>query len=324
MWCGNRSRVLIFSRSAGAGAAVMKLPLIVSLCLVAVVWQTTLATAALAPSKVVKLDETNWTLTLNDEWMLEFMAPWCPACTSLKGTWDDLGSSAKVLKINVAEIDVTTAPGLSGRFLVTALPTIYHVINGEFRQYKGPRDHDSLFTFVEGKRWKATEPVSWWKNPDSIQMSYVSYFFKMSQMLRVVHNILLEQYGLPTWGSYLVFALATILLGSIIGLLMVACIDFLYPQKATDKRPQPSPITKSEEAEVMNDDLIDEEEDNSEEYETQDDKDEDEEKNSASDTPESDSEEENKEIENSGSGASDKDNKSSPNVRRRKTVRKEK
>lgn len=53
------------------------------------------------------------------------MAPWCPACTSLKGTWDDLGSSAKVLKINVAEIDVTTAPGLSGRFLVTALPTIY-------------------------------------------------------------------------------------------------------------------------------------------------------------------------------------------------------
>ena len=53
-------------------------------------------------------------------------APWCPACRALGEAWagfaewtDDLGLHG------VAKVDVTENPGLSGRFLVTALPTIY-------------------------------------------------------------------------------------------------------------------------------------------------------------------------------------------------------
>lgn len=37
-------------------------------------------------------------------------------------------------------------------------------------------------------------------------------------VLRSVHSVLVEEYGLPTWGSYLVFALATILVGALLGL----------------------------------------------------------------------------------------------------------
>lgn len=59
------------------------------------------------------------------------------------------------------------------------------VIDGEFRQYKGPRDVESMLGYVEEMRWKQTEPVPSWKAPHSIQMSLVAEFFKLSQALRV-------------------------------------------------------------------------------------------------------------------------------------------
>lgn len=62
---------------------------------------------------------------------------------------------------------------------------VFSVINGEFRQYKGPRDKDSFTSFVEEKKWEQVEPISNWKAPNSFQMSVVSSFFKLSQTLRV-------------------------------------------------------------------------------------------------------------------------------------------
>lgn len=182
-------------------------------------------------SKVIDLTEENWRSMLKDEWMVEFYAPWCPACKGLQNTWNDFASWSKDLGISVAKVDVTTSPGLSGRFMVTALPTIFHVYNGQFRQYKGSRDKDAFFSFIEDKKWKAIEPVSSWNSPDSIQMTIVSAFFKLSQVLRHFHNILMEDYGLPYWGSYLIFAVATILLGAVLGLVLVCIIDLIYPQK---------------------------------------------------------------------------------------------
>lgn len=52
-------------------------------------------------------------------------APWCPACKGLQSTWEDLASASKELSVTVGQVDVTVSPGLSGRFMVTALPTIF-------------------------------------------------------------------------------------------------------------------------------------------------------------------------------------------------------
>jgi len=54
------------------------------------------------------------------------MAPWCPACRAFQATWDDFAKKwSRDLDVHIATIDVTQNPGLSGRFLITALPSIY-------------------------------------------------------------------------------------------------------------------------------------------------------------------------------------------------------
>jgi len=52
--------------------------------------------------------------------------------------------------------------------------------------------------------------------------------------LRAIHNRLVDDYGIPYWGSYILFAFATILLGAILGLLIVCVIDLIFPAKMTD------------------------------------------------------------------------------------------
>ncbi|CAH0598665.1 unnamed protein product [Chrysodeixis includens] len=222
-----------------------------------------------------ELDEDNWKEILEGEWMVEFYAPWCPACKDLSPAWRELSTRAtrKALGVRTAGVDVTKSPGLSGRFVVTALPTIFHVIDGEFRQYKGPRDVESMLGYVEEGRWKQTEPVPAWKAPHSIQMTLVAEFFKLSQALRRVHEMLMETYGLPTWGSYLIFAVATIFIGALLGLVLVCIIDLLYPPRRSDKvfvsqreldrrarGDQDHKDKSDDDQELINDDIVDDDE----------------------------------------------------------------
>lgn len=190
-----------------------------------------------AKGRLLTLTENTWTDLLEGEWMVEFFAPWCPACKQLEPLWKEFSEWGDDLGIKVANIDVTLNPGLSGRFLVTALPTIYHVKDGVFRQYRGARDKDSFFSFIEEKKWVNIDPISSWKTPQSIQMAIVSSFFKLSMGLRAVHTSLVEDYGIPYWGSYIIFGLATVLIGAFLGLIIVCIIDFICPTKPSAYQP---------------------------------------------------------------------------------------
>lgn len=113
---------------------------------------------------------------------------------------------------------------------------LFSVINGEFRQYRGARDAEALMAFVEDQKWKELEPVSSWKNPDSIQMAVVSYFFKLSHYLKEVNNVMLIDYGMPPWLTYVLFAIVTILLGALLGLILVSIIDLIFPPVSLNSR----------------------------------------------------------------------------------------
>nr|ACO15609.1 Thioredoxin domain-containing protein 1 precursor [Caligus clemensi] len=180
--------------------------------------------------EVIELKEDNWDRVLKGEWMLEFYAPWCPACRALQSSWEEFSTWSEDLHLHgIAQIDVTKGPGLSGRFMVTALPTIFHVKDGEFRQYRGSRDKDAFISFIEEKKWTELETIPSWKDPRSIQMTAVSYFFKMSMLLRNAHSAVTEVYGYPPWVSYSIFAIATVLVGAFLGLILVCCIDCVCP-----------------------------------------------------------------------------------------------
>ncbi|CAD5225009.1 unnamed protein product [Bursaphelenchus okinawaensis] len=199
-----------------------------------------LAAFAAPQSKyLIHLHEENWQDVLKGEWLLEFHAPWCPACKDLAKSWNAFADWSKDLNVNVAEVDVTQNPGLSGRFLVTALPTIYHVKDGVFRQYAGPRDKEAFITFVEDKQWQHVEPLPNYKHPNSAQMGVVAVFFKLSMAVRDLHNHLIEDKGVPAWASYSLFAAVTLGLGCILGYFIVCIIDAVFPTGAAAQRAQP-------------------------------------------------------------------------------------
>ncbi|XP_058825812.1 thioredoxin-related transmembrane protein 1 isoform X2 [Topomyia yanbarensis] len=291
-------------------------------------WFASIGPVTAAKSHVIELDESNWDRMLKEEWLVEFYAPWCPACKSLTPIWDDLSTWSDDLNIKTAKVDITTSPGLSGRFFVTALPTIFHVLNGEFRQYKGPRDLNSLMTFIEEKKWQTLDPVSAWSKPDSIQMSIVSQFFKLSHFLKEVNLMLSKEYGLPTWGAYALFAIGTILLGAILGLILVCVIDFMFPPKSAQRKSfsehKKSLKQESVHEELEGDELEDEDEQTGvqDEEGIEDDNDEtsEGEKNSGSDSEEAPESEQKENVSAPGSPKGDKkDAAGSPDVRKRKS-----
>lgn len=268
---------------------------------------------------LVELDEDNWRLMLEGEWMVEFFAPWCPACKTLAPTWESYAQQLQ--KVRVGRVDVTKSPALSGRFFVTALPTIFHVSNGEFRQYRGPRDLESLIRFVVDGKWKSIEPVSSWKNPASLQMSLLSQFFKLSHLLKDINTRLHDDYGLPTWGSYALFAIATIFLGAILGLMLVCVFDFLYPPKTHRQsfaEVKQKELTEGSGAiEDIADDELEDEAGNAAKEEEEGDSTSEGERNSGSDNDDENNEKE--ESEKSDDNEDNNDKESSPQVRKRKT-----
>ncbi|XP_042645714.1 thioredoxin-related transmembrane protein 4 isoform X2 [Tyto alba] len=137
-------------------------------------------------SRVQVLGGSNWSLLLEGQWMLEFYAPWCPACQQIELTWENFAKESENLDITVGKVDVTQEPGLSGRFFVTTLPTIYHANDGVFRRYRGSRTLEDLQGYVLERKWEAVEPVAGWKSPSSIMMHGMAGLFHLSGWIRIL------------------------------------------------------------------------------------------------------------------------------------------
>ncbi|XP_048392731.1 thioredoxin-related transmembrane protein 4 isoform X2 [Stegostoma tigrinum] len=241
-------------------------------CTAAWSWSLLLAGAALCQPKpgadvapaVQQLGDANWTLILSGEWMLQFHAPWCPACKQIQADWEDLGKSSRELGIHVGKIDVTREPGLSGRFFVTTLPTIYHAKEGAFRKYHGARMLEDFQSFIKEKKWEAVESISGWKSPSSVVMSGMASLFQLSVWIRQMHSYLTETLGIPAWGSYIIFAVATLVTGLILGLFLVLIADCICPPK----RQQKYEVTEIVEAEDEDSEELDKREQDPSEWET--------------------------------------------------------
>ncbi|CAL8297464.1 unnamed protein product [Arctogadus glacialis] len=174
--------------------------------------------ASQRPSSLKEITDGNWEDILAGEWMIKFFAPWCPACQQLQPAWSEFADWGEDMGVNIAKVDVTEQPGLSGRFIITSLPTIYHCKDGVFRKYQGARTKNDFLAFVDEQKWQAIEPVSSWFGPSSFMMNLMSALFKLSMFIRRCHNYMTDQLGIPVWGSYIIFGLATLFSGLALGL----------------------------------------------------------------------------------------------------------
>ncbi|KAA0711647.1 Thioredoxin-related transmembrane protein 1 [Triplophysa tibetana] len=185
--------------------------------------------------RVVVVADGNWTRILEGEWLIQFYAPWCPACQHLQTDWENLGRESESLGISVGRVDVTQQPGLSGRFLVTTLPTIFHAKDGNFRRYVSSRTIEDLQAYVVDRKWASVEPVPGWRSPSSLLMSGTAHLFRLSVWIRQIHTYLTNTLGIPSWGSYVIFAIFTLFMGLILGLILVLIADCIWPSRPKHK-----------------------------------------------------------------------------------------
>ncbi|KAG1935898.1 thioredoxin-related transmembrane protein 4 [Pimephales promelas] len=195
---------------------------------------------------VLTVADANWTLILQGEWMIKFYAPWCPACQHLQADWENLGRQSESLGISVGRVDVTQQPGLSGRFLVTTLPTIFHAKDGDFRKYVSSRTIEDIQAYVVDRKWATVDPVPGWKSPSSLLMSGMANLFRLSVWIRQIHTYLTNALGIPSWGSYVIFAIITLFMGLILGLMLVLIADCIWPSRTKRREDKRVVIVKEE------------------------------------------------------------------------------
>ncbi|XP_053701289.1 thioredoxin-related transmembrane protein 1 [Synchiropus splendidus] len=267
----------VLTPSAGMLCPLQQTPRLLSwcLCLVLILGFTPPGVFAKRDS-LKEVTDGNWEEILTGEWMIEFYAPWCPACQQLQSVWKEFADWGDDMGVNIAKVDVTEQPGLSGRFIITSLPTIYHCKDGVFRKYQGARTKEDFLSFVDEQKWMGVQPVSSWFGPSSFLMNAMSALFKLSMFIRRCHSYMTEQLGIPNWGSYVIFGLVTLFSGLALGLLLVFVADFVFPSRrfSSDHRHQKKQQTL-EQARLIQEqeDEADGEEDDDEEDEEDEDQD---------------------------------------------------
>jgi len=122
---------------------------------------------AAADSAVVILTDATFDQKLKPEedWLVEFYAPWCGHCKKLAPTWEELAKSAQG-KFHVGKVDCTVEKASCGRFEIRGFPTVKFLKDGKFYDYKDARTVEAFTLFATqgyatatGKDTPAAKPV---------------------------------------------------------------------------------------------------------------------------------------------------------------------
>jgi len=87
-------------------------------------------------------------------WLVEFYAPWCGHCQSLKPAWEQAARALKGI-VNVAAVDANEHKSLGGQYGVQGFPTIklFYTIDGSIKtkDYNGGRSAKEIVSFAMDK-----------------------------------------------------------------------------------------------------------------------------------------------------------------------------
>ena len=108
--------------------------------------------------------------------MVVLHAYWCEACQKMECRWNFFGNWCKEHGIKVGTIDMTVSPVLTGRTLISQLPTIFHIKDGVWRNFgAGSRKLKNLQFLIEQEQWKGLEPIIWLDPGKDIYSKYYKH-----------------------------------------------------------------------------------------------------------------------------------------------------
>ncbi|VDK39836.1 unnamed protein product [Taenia asiatica] len=199
--------------------------------------------------------------------MVEFYAPWCPACNLVAVEWKRFAELAPRHDVKVAQLDCSTESAVAMIFTITSLPTIFHVKDGVFRSVKGKRKTEQLLDFIVNREFELIEPTTWSLPPNAFYMPAVVRFLDLCLSITKAHKAMIE-YGVPASLSIILVGTGVLASGAAIGMLILCVCEYFCPP-----RPQilnvvgmegepPQPIV-TKENDMEQDSVLEDSEDNS-------------------------------------------------------------
>jgi protein disulfide-isomerase A6 len=105
-------------------------------------------------SDVVQLTEANFNALVmesNDEWLVEFYAPWCGHCKNLAPEWETAATTLKSSGVKLGAVDATVESSLASKYGVKGYPTIKVFPagkKGKAQDYQGPREANGIVDYA--------------------------------------------------------------------------------------------------------------------------------------------------------------------------------
>ncbi|KJE90149.1 hypothetical protein CAOG_01497 [Capsaspora owczarzaki ATCC 30864] len=188
---------------------------------------------------IIALDTSNFDEKVaHGEWLVAFKADWCGYCKRLH---PDFESLARESIINVGEVDISKNSALAARFMISALPTVYHIVNGEIRTYTKTRSLNDIRDYITREEWRNDEPTPFWKSPLAPHFRVLGLTLSLGAMAQDYYKVLTEDYQFSQAAVIAIFVGAIIAAGIAFSFVLLFIMAFVDLIRGTKPAPAPQP-----------------------------------------------------------------------------------